>query len=92
VDVHRTELAGAAYLMIRPEQIVIHADKRASEVLAQVEHCTYYGHDGLVSLRLRGSDTVVQARCAGHVLPHAGDEVALTVLGAAVAYPVPRAS
>jgi iron(III) transport system ATP-binding protein len=85
--VGRTGLSGSAAVMLRPEQIVMQRAEQSSGVPARVEDCVYYGHDATVTLRLSGSGAVVRSRCAGRALPACGDDVTLTVLGEAVAYP-----
>lgn len=88
--VRATDLTGPANLMIRPEQIVIHAgsDGTASGVAARVEGFAFYGHDATVELRLAADGTAITCRCDGRDLPAPGDEVLLTVDGEVIAYPV----
>lgn len=80
------EHTGTANVMLRPEQILMHADGATDGVRARVQDCTYYGHDAIATLRLSASGVEVQSRCAGHELPQPGEHVGLTVLGDAVAY------
>jgi iron(III) transport system ATP-binding protein len=94
VGVGRTELSGAAAVMLRPEQIVMHQGgaQGGAGVPARVEGCLYYGHDATVTLRVvAGNGAVVRSRCAGRALPARGEDVTLTVLGEAVAYPAATA-
>jgi iron(III) transport system ATP-binding protein len=94
VGVGHTELSGSAAVMLRPEQIVMQPAGITGQTLrgvpARVEGSLYYGHDATVTLRLAGDGTVVRSRCAGRQLPVRGDDVTLTVLGDAIAYPGPH--
>jgi iron(III) transport system ATP-binding protein len=79
--------AGAARLMIRPEQILLEPPETNEQARARVQRCVYYGHDATVRVQLAGSGTEVTARCAGQTLPVPGDDVAVRVIDTVLAYP-----
>ncbi|HRA30579.1 MAG TPA: ABC transporter ATP-binding protein [Thermomicrobiales bacterium] len=70
---------GDCMVMLRPEQLELSDDG----TLAQVVSTMFYGHDGIVRLRLGadGSGPMVLVRTQGHALPKAGDTVAVRVAG-----------
>lgn len=70
---------GECMVMLRPEQLEL-ADEGAA---AQVVSTMFYGHDGIVQLRLGpdGSGTTVLVRTHGHAMPAVGDTVAVRVAG-----------
>jgi iron(III) transport system ATP-binding protein len=72
--------AGPTEVMIRPEQITVHAPDASGGTPARVLDVSYFGHDALVRLKL-GDGVVVTARPAGFAAPTAGQPVALVVLG-----------
>jgi iron(III) transport system ATP-binding protein len=81
---------GPVDVLVRPEQIrlVADGDANAPGVRARVRAVTYYGHDASVHLGLIADDAsaLVTARVPGHLSPHPGDNVRLTVEGEVVAY------
>ncbi len=85
--------AGQLNVLIRPEQIrlvkvtsPVMRDDEASRW--QVSDVTFYGHDASVGLSLIGDHNLVRiaARVPGHMTPHPGDHVSITVEGDVVAY------
>ncbi len=79
---------GAAWVMIRPEQIRLTCGHATGATGARVRDVTYYGHDASVTLSLiRGGQTLT-ARVFGHIVPQPGDEVSVAVEGPAMAYPL----
>jgi iron(III) transport system ATP-binding protein len=74
---------GAARVLLRPEQILVHRD----EVGARVEQVHFYGHDASVRLRLLPDGPALVARVAGLDAPEPGTEVGVGVTGPVVAYP-----
>jgi hypothetical protein len=69
-------------VVVRPEQIAVSATATetataiatAGATLATVVGRSFYGHDGVVRLRVDGSTTTISARLAGQ-LPERGDTV-----------------
>ena len=83
--------------MLRPEQILCQGAGHAADPEAprgRVLSTSFYGHDATARIALDGPDRrEIVARAVGHLLPHAGDEVAIAVVGTALAYPArPTAS
>ena len=72
---------GAVTVVVRPEQIVPASDG----VGATAGAITYFGHDGLVRLRL-DDGTDVEARWAPPLLPRPGDRVGVRVVGEVAVY------
>ncbi|OWY62415.1 hypothetical protein B7486_58570, partial [cyanobacterium TDX16] len=71
---------GEVEVVVRPEFLVIGAADGADGVPATVEGRSFYGHDQLVSLRLR-SGRSVRCRTTGVADWHPGDEVQVRVSG-----------
>ena len=82
---------GSVDIMIRPEQIKLHADFAPGAVPAIVEQITFYGHDALIRLHVKDAlkTSEVVARVFSHTLPSPGGEVWLTVEGEVIAYQTP---
>jgi iron(III) transport system ATP-binding protein len=82
-----------ATLMLRPEQILCREPMAAANgAHGRVLSTAFYGHDATARIALEGPDRrEVVARAAGHLLPQAGEEVAIAVEGTALAYPDPTA-
>ncbi len=76
---------GRARVLLRPEQLRLSAPT-PDAVTARVRSVDFYGHDSRVWLDLAEGVTV-SARIDGGDLPATGDPVAVTVRGAALAYP-----
>jgi iron(III) transport system ATP-binding protein len=80
-----------ATVMLRPEQILCQGAGHAADPEAprgRVLSTSFYGHDATARIALEGPDRrEIVARAVGHLLPHAGDEVAIAVVGTALAYP-----
>jgi iron(III) transport system ATP-binding protein len=76
---------GRARVLLRPEQLRLSAPA-ADAVVARVRSVDFYGHDSRVWLELPDGVTV-SARLDGADLPSAGDQVAVTVRGAALTFP-----
>jgi ABC-type sugar transport system ATPase subunit len=87
---------GPALLMLRPEQLQIRTEPAAGTpgVRAVVSSVEYFGHDCVVTAELPGDPqtpgTSVTCRLLGGERLAAGSTVAISVSGAALAYP-PRA-
>ncbi|WP_040339785.1 ABC transporter ATP-binding protein [Candidatus Blastococcus massiliensis] len=79
---------GPARLLLRPEQLRLAPPTAApaAAVVARVGGVDFYGHDARVWLTLPGGGTV-SARLDGAELPTAGEDVAVTVRGSALAFP-----
>jgi iron(III) transport system ATP-binding protein len=76
---------GAARVLLRPEQLRL-SPPVASAPVARVRSVDFYGHDSRVWLDLPSGITV-SARLEGADLPSAGDDVTISVLGAALPFP-----
>jgi iron(III) transport system ATP-binding protein len=80
-----------ATVMLRPEQILCQGAGHAADPGAprgRVLSTSFYGHDATARIALHGPGSrEIVARAVGHLLPHAGDEVAIAVVGTALAYP-----
>jgi iron(III) transport system ATP-binding protein len=76
---------GRARVLLRPEQLRLSAPA-ADAVVARVRSVDFYGHDSRVWLELPDGVTV-SARLDGADLPSAGDQVSVTVRGAALTFP-----
>ena len=76
---------GPAAVLLRPEQLRLTAPAPGA-VGARVGAVDFFGHDARVRLQLASGRTV-SARLEGSALPVPGDEVAIEVLGAALAFP-----
>jgi iron(III) transport system ATP-binding protein len=76
---------GRARVLLRPEQLRLAAPAPGA-VLARVRSVDFYGHDSRIWLDLPDGVTV-SARVDGGDLPSAGDDVAVTVRGAALTFP-----
>jgi iron(III) transport system ATP-binding protein len=76
---------GRARVLLRPEQLRLSAPVAAAPV-ARVRSVDFYGHDSRVWLDLPDGGTV-SARLDGADLPDAGDDVAISVRGTALAFP-----
>jgi iron(III) transport system ATP-binding protein len=82
------EAAGPAYVLIRPEQLVI-GDVATSALAATVESYEYYGHDAVVRVHPESDqlpDLIV--RVTGGTPLVTGSRVGLTVAGSVVARPL----
>jgi iron(III) transport system ATP-binding protein len=79
---------GPARVLLRPEQLRLGAPA-ADALVARVLRVDFYGHDSRVWLRL-ADGAAVSARLEGTDVPSAGDDVAITIRGAARVFP-PRA-
>jgi iron(III) transport system ATP-binding protein len=88
----RLELAlsvpdGPVDVMVRPEQIRLEPRTKAGSAKAQVLAVTYYGHDASIILSLDAGAKRVTTRVAGHMAPHQGAQVSLSVEGGVMTYP-----
>ena len=88
------QIEGPAYVMVRPEQIVLERLRQAGSAppgpgppTATVTDCVYYGSEVVVRLALDGSSDQVIAKCYSHDGPEPGEVVELGVTGPVVAYP-----
>jgi iron(III) transport system ATP-binding protein len=77
---------GPARVLLRPEQLRL-SPPAPGAVVARVGGLDFYGHDSRVWLTLPDGGTV-SARLDGSDLPAVGDDVAVTVRGTALAFPV----
>lgn len=80
-------LPDSVLVVIRPEQVRI-VDSPGS-VDARVTAVTFHGHDGLVTLAIKGLANAVTARLRVDELPVPGTEVRVRVIGSVSAYPNP---
>ena len=78
---------GAAIVMLRPEQILCRAGEGRPGPHGRVLSTAFYGHDATARIALEERGREIVARAAGHLLPAAGDRVAITVEGTAHALP-----
>ena len=78
----RIPCEGAVSIVLRPEQLSLSPD---APTTGSVVGSSYFGHDGLVRVRL-DDGTHVACRVQAHRLPPRGDRVGVTVTGAAHAY------
>jgi iron(III) transport system ATP-binding protein len=78
---------GSASVMVRPEQIRFLSKPGADTPRAKVLAVTFYGHDASVLLELEAPATKVVSLVPGYSAPRLGDDVWLSVEGAAMAYP-----
>ena len=76
---------GPARVLLRPEQLRLGAPSGAVPQ-ARVRSIDFYGHDSRVWLDLPDGATVI-ARLEGADLPVVGQEVGITVVGAALPFP-----
>jgi iron(III) transport system ATP-binding protein len=76
---------GHCALMLRPEQFLFANDGAPARVIGS----NFFGHDGLVRLRMGedGAGPQISVRCAGAVAPAPGELVHISIAGAAMAYP-----
>ncbi|SFF77121.1 ABC transporter ATP-binding protein [Blastococcus tunisiensis] len=81
---------GPARVLLRPEQLRLAPSGQAGALVARVHGVDFYGHDSRVRLVLSDGATV-NARVDGADLPAVGDDVAVTVRGTALAFPVDAA-
>jgi iron(III) transport system ATP-binding protein len=85
-------MAGRVNVLVRPEQIrltkITDLSTTDSRSRWQVRDVTFYGHDASVGLGLIDEHNPVRitARVPGHMTPHPGDRVSITVEGDVVAY------
>ncbi len=77
---------GPASVLLRPEQLRLCAAADGGPVV-RVRSVDFYGHDSRVWLQLPSGATVC-ARLEGNDLPVPGDDVAVSVRGTALAFPV----
>lgn len=75
---------GEARVLVRPEQIEIHATGTGVE--ARVDEVSYYGHDASVRLDLLASGGRVVARVVGLDAPEPGSLVGISVRGGALVF------
>ncbi|SOC50226.1 iron(III) transport system ATP-binding protein [Blastococcus aggregatus] len=79
---------GPARVLLRPEQLRLSTPGSApGEVVARVDGVDFFGHDARVRLALPTAGTV-SARLEGGELPTTGADVAVTVRGTALVFPV----
>ena len=80
---------GAVDVLIRPEQVQLHATATAGTLPARVESVRYYGRDASARLLLLGAkqSCIVTALVPGHRAPAAGERVWIEVDGRVAAYP-----
>jgi iron(III) transport system ATP-binding protein len=76
---------GPARVLLRPEQLRLGPPTPGAPV-ARVRRVDFYGHDSRVWLELADGQSV-SARLEGAEVPAAGDEVSITVRGAARVFP-----
>ncbi|MFB8009356.1 ABC transporter ATP-binding protein [Nocardia sp. NPDC056000] len=78
--------AGAATVMMRPEQLVAHVVSNGDPGCATVRGVEFRGADVMLTLDLDGRADPIQVRRVSVAAPTVGDRVDLEVLGAAVAF------
>jgi iron(III) transport system ATP-binding protein len=82
-----TGTAGAATLMLRPEQIFLDDGKGDSEVRGTVRATSFFGHDAVAEVTVEAPRRIeVVARAIGDQLPRPGQEVTIGVEGSALAF------
>jgi iron(III) transport system ATP-binding protein len=86
-----SRLEGRVQVMIRPEQIELHAPSAgdaAAPTAAKLIRSTFYGPDTVVELELFGVAERATARVLrGHEVPPPGAQVKLRIVGPVMAYP-----
>jgi len=85
LDLVGDSVDGPARVLLRPEQLRLDAPT-ADLPAARVRGVDFYGHDARVWLDLATGPTV-SARLEGRNLPTVGQQVSITVLGPALAFP-----
>lgn len=81
---------GPAQLLLRPEQIALHAQPYDATVQASVIELRYHGHEAVAQLRLHdGAHETVLARVPGELVLAPGQEVWVAAGGAAHAWRLP---
>jgi iron(III) transport system ATP-binding protein len=89
-------LEGHVDVMIRPEQIELHAPGARGSTgatAAKLIGSTFYGPDTLVELEIPGLATPARARTLrGHETPPPGGRIEVSVLGPVMAYPAGQVS
>jgi iron(III) transport system ATP-binding protein len=80
---------GPAWLLLRPEQLMLHLQPTGEAVGASVIELRYHGHEGLAQLRLHHPEQeTVLARVPGDLVLTQGQEVWVKASGPAHAWPV----
>ena len=87
IPLYTPDAEGEVSVLLRPEQIRIHAGhSQRSGLPAVVERVDFYGHDANVHLKLLGDETPLLARTVGHQAWQPGQQVLLEVEGMASSF------
>jgi iron(III) transport system ATP-binding protein len=82
---------GSSWLLIRPEQLVLHREELERTTSAIVVELQYHGHDALARVRLVDDrDHSLMARVPGDLDLSPGDKVWIEVVGAGSVWPSPE--
>jgi iron(III) transport system ATP-binding protein len=80
---------GPSRLLLRPEQLVLHAEPVSDATKATVTEVHFHGHDTLAYLKLDDAEQkIVISRCPGDLPLAPGQGVWIEVLGPGLAWPV----
>ena len=81
-------------VLVRPEQVELHATNVAGGLAGQVVDCSYFGHDMLVTVQVQtgasGQSSLLHARLMGRTPLGAGSAVTVSVDGPVKAWPASR--
>jgi iron(III) transport system ATP-binding protein len=82
--------AGAAVVLIRPEQISLQPyngqPREPGQATGQVIHREYYGHDCVVLVGTGSDEHPLRVRCSGRSAVQAGDKVLISAQGDVIAW------
>lgn len=78
-------LHGEVTVIVRPEQIELDDTQNPQSPQGRVIATRFYGHDGEIDVRLHNGEVVV-ARLHARLLPTVGSDIALRVIGQALAF------
>jgi iron(III) transport system ATP-binding protein len=81
-------------VLVRPEQVELHATNVQGGLAGQVVDCSYFGHDMLVTVQVQtgtsGQSSLLHARLMGRTPLGAGSAVTVSVDGPVKAWPASR--
>ncbi len=81
-------------VLVRPEQVELHATNVPGGLAGQVVDCSYFGHDMLVTVQVQtgasGQSSLLHARLMGRTPLGAGSAVTVSVDGPVKAWPASR--
>ena len=81
-------------VLVRPEQVELHASNVRGGLAGQVVDCSYFGHDMLVTVQVQtgamGQSSLLHARLMGRTPLGTGSSVTVSVDGPVKAWPASR--